>query len=235
MRIRVGVVAIAAGRVRDHAREGIAHVRVVRLVPERQDPAGDEHAAGDERDRSADALSSSMHPRCSCHELSNWHARGAAVNNRASPRSAALATEMHLSRTISARGSSGKRSRFCSAEGGYTLVVRTLLFLLAACSASDDVPAPVVSGVQPNHGPPGSSVIVTGDYFCGQPMNGSDEVDPVDCAFMGYVEFGTVHATSTQYADTSITTDVPEEAAGPVRVVVEVTGRISNDVTFVIE
>jgi len=104
------------------------------------------------------------------------------------------------------------------------------LVVVAGCSANDDVPAPQISSVTPNHAPVGATVIVTGSYFCQQPRT----EDPLACANMGVVLFGVTSATSTQYTDTSISAEVPG-GTGAVRVTVSSAGRPSNGVDFTIE
>jgi hypothetical protein len=106
-----------------------------------------------------------------------------------------------------------------------------VLALVSGCSANDDVPSPQVAAVTPNHAVPGTTVIVTGSYFCQQP--GTTE-DPLACEHPGSVMFGTTNGTSTQYTDTSITVEVPG-GAGRVDVVVISSGRASNGVQFMFD
>ena len=51
---------------------------------------------------------------------------------------------------------------------------RVYLALLVACScsASDDIPAPLISSVQPDSAPGGAVVVVNGSYFCQRPDTG---------------------------------------------------------------
>jgi hypothetical protein len=106
--------------------------------------------------------------------------------------------------------------------------------LLAAiafsCSANDDIPAPLISSVTPNHAPPGATVTVSGSYFCQQPTT----EDPLACANMGVVEFGVTSATTSQYTDTAIMVEVPN-ALGNVDITVNTGGRVSNTADFTID
>ena len=113
--------------------------------------------------------------------------------------------------------------------------VALAVMLLAACSANDDVPAPAVASVTPDHAAPGTAVVIAGSYFCQQPDDGSDDVDPLACKTMGTVEFGTDQVEPQQYTDTSITVDVPQASAGAVSVRVTVGGRASNGVDFTVD
>ena len=101
-----------------------------------------------------------------------------------------------------------------------------------ACSANDDIPAPLVSTVFPNHATPGSLVVVAGDYFCQRPNTGIE--DPT-CAAIGSVHFGIAPGTTTTWADTSITVEVPLGVTGGVDVSVTAAGRTSNTVAFTAE
>ncbi|HEY0250331.1 MAG TPA: IPT/TIG domain-containing protein [Kofleriaceae bacterium] len=103
--------------------------------------------------------------------------------------------------------------------------------LLAACSASDDVPSPQLSGIVPDHGAPGTIVMLSGQYFCQRGDNGQE--DPT-CDAAGVVEFGTVPGTTTTWADDAIMVEVPH-ATGQVDVTVSALGRLSNSVSFSID
>ena len=114
----------------------------------------------------------------------------------------------------------------------YAVGMRLAIALfVVGCSANDDVPSPQVAAVTPSHALSGSSVIVTGSYFCQQP--GTTE-DPLACEHVGTVLFGTTNGTSTQYTDTSITVEVPG-GAGTVQLVVSSGGRSSNGVQFMFD
>jgi hypothetical protein len=109
-----------------------------------------------------------------------------------------------------------------------------LIVLSGGCSASDDVPAPMVSSVSPDHAQPGVSIMILGDYFCQQPETDGD-VDPLACENMGIVEIGTVPSSTGLYTDQMITAEVPWLGAGSYAVSVSVAGRRSNGVTLVVD
>ncbi len=102
--------------------------------------------------------------------------------------------------------------------------------LLAACSANDDVPAPLISSITPNHGAPGTVVLIYGSYFCQRPQNGSNE-DP-NCQVAGTVHFGAVPGTPSSWQDTAIMIEVPLGITGQVDVQVIAMGKASNTVEF---
>ena len=112
------------------------------------------------------------------------------------------------------------------------VLLASLASAAAACSASDDVPAPVAGSLVPDHGVPGTIVDVSGAYFCQEPPTGSE--DPT-CASTGDVVFGTTPATPTTWADNAIMVEVPSTTAGDTDVAVEVRGRRSNTLTFTVE
>lgn len=101
--------------------------------------------------------------------------------------------------------------------------------MLAGCSANDDVPAPLISTVVPNHATPGAVVAVSGSYFCQKPNTGSE--DPT-CSVVGTVRFGQSPGTPTTWSDTAIMVEVPQGVAGPAEVSVTAAGRTSNVVAF---
>ncbi|HEY1555438.1 MAG TPA: IPT/TIG domain-containing protein [Kofleriaceae bacterium] len=104
--------------------------------------------------------------------------------------------------------------------------------LLAACSANDDVPSPIVAAVTPDQAAPGSEVLVTGSYFCQRPEGTTD--DP-NCDAEGTVTFGTVPATPTTWQDSAITVEVPLGIVGSAGVMVTADGKTSNSVGFTAE
>ncbi len=104
--------------------------------------------------------------------------------------------------------------------------------VLVACSANDDVPAPLVGSVTPGHAPPGAVVRIDGDYFCGPPPDGDN---PDACPFTGLVGLGTVPSISSLWTPTTIMVEVPTGQRGEVELVVIVAGRRSNDLDFVID
>jgi hypothetical protein len=114
-------------------------------------------------------------------------------------------------------------------------IAMLLAFAAAACTANDDVPAPAVAGVIPDHAGPGAVVVVNGSYFCQQTMPDQGEVDPLACANMGIVQFGSQPGIVQQYTDTSIMVAVPQAALGATQLSVSVAGRVSNTVDFTIE
>jgi hypothetical protein len=83
-----------------------------------------------------------------------------------------------------------------------------MIGLAASCTASDDVPAPMISAVNPEHAQPGVSVTIIGDFFCQQPETGG-EVDPLACANVGTVNFGPTPANVGMYTEHMITAEVP--------------------------
>jgi hypothetical protein len=102
------------------------------------------------------------------------------------------------------------------------------LVLVGACSQSDDVPAPHIASVNPAHGVAGSTVTVSGSDFCQQPVTTDD---PLACANVGVVSFGVAPTNTVEYADDSISVEVPN-GTGTVQVVVSSNGRSSNGVDF---
>ena len=81
-----------------------------------------------------------------------------------------------------------------------------LLLVLAACSANDDVPAPRIAGITPDHAPVGAFVMVTGDFFCAQPED--DEADPLACDVIGVLGFDAANASVSAYGNLSISAEV---------------------------
>ena len=106
---------------------------------------------------------------------------------------------------------------------------------LSACSGNDDVPAPVLGGVQPDHGMPGITVTVSGSYLCQQPQAGGSDIDPLACMHIGTVMFGTTPGGVLSYTDTMATVQVPALPSGAVDVGVSVAGRSSNHISFLVE
>src|SRR2546430_9690425 len=82
-----------------------------------------------------------------------------------------------------------------------------LALMFAGCTANDDIPAPMIANVVPNHAPPGQIVVIGGSYFCQRPKNGSDQ-DP-HCSAIGSVSFGMVPGTPTDWTDTATMVQVP--------------------------
>lgn len=109
------------------------------------------------------------------------------------------------------------------------------VLILGACSANDDVPAPALASITPDHASPGTVVMIAGSYFCQQPDSGSDDVDPLACKTTGTVEFGTDQVDAQQYTDTAIMVSVPQTRTGEVSVAVAVAGRVSNAIAFTVD
>jgi hypothetical protein len=86
----------------------------------------------------------------------------------------------------------------------------------------DAFPAPSITGLTPDHGLPGSSVVISGSGFR-SPQGAS------------YVEFGSTRATVTDWGLTGITCQVPDVAPGPVAVAVIVLGQVSNTWGFAVD
>lgn len=105
------------------------------------------------------------------------------------------------------------------------------MLFLAACSASDDFPAPQIASVSPQSAAPGSSVVISGNYFCHQ-----TEEDPgaQPCTMMGAIYFGSTLANALQYEETSITAEVPD-GMGTTDITLTVAGEQSNSASFSFE
>jgi IPT/TIG domain len=106
--------------------------------------------------------------------------------------------------------------------------------VLAACSANDDIPSPVLASATPSSANVGTIVTLSGSYLCQQP-EGSDDSDPLACAHTGAVMFGVTPANVTQYTDSSITALVPDMPAGDAQVSVATGGRETNSIDFTVE
>jgi hypothetical protein len=106
--------------------------------------------------------------------------------------------------------------------------------VLAACSANDDIPAPVLASATPSSANVGTIIMLSGSYLCQQP-EGSDDSDPLACAHTGAVAFGEMPANVTQYTDSSITAQVPDLPAGDTQVSVATGGRETNTIDFTVE
>jgi IPT/TIG domain len=108
----------------------------------------------------------------------------------------------------------------------------TLALALAGCSASNDIPSPLIASIVPDHGTPGAIVTIAGSYFCQLP-----DVNPDDptCPPAGTVNFGTLPATTTTWADDAIMVEVPQGPPSRPSVTVTASGRISNAIAFTID
>ena len=109
--------------------------------------------------------------------------------------------------------------------------LRLVLLVCAGCAANDDIPAPLIASIVPDHATAGAIVMIAGSYFCQRPNNGQE--DPT-CDTAGTVDFGTVPGIATTWADDAIMVEVPH-ATGGVDVSVTAAGRISNSVSFTVE
>jgi uncharacterized protein (TIGR03437 family) len=108
-----------------------------------------------------------------------------------------------------------------------------MVALACGCNTGGDIPSPMIASITPNHASPGAAVLISGDYFCQQP--GADEVDPLACANMGTVAFGTTPATVGMYSEQMIAVDVPGLEPKSYSVTVSVAGHRSNAVAFTVD
>jgi hypothetical protein len=108
------------------------------------------------------------------------------------------------------------------------------LWIAMSCSAGDDVPSPVITTILPDRAMPGTSILVSGFYFCGQP-DADDEEAPFDCHNIGSVMFDGAPTSSNSYEDHQIMVIMPELGAGVVSVQVAVSARRSNIVELIVE
>ena len=106
-----------------------------------------------------------------------------------------------------------------------------LVVAMLGCSANDDIPAPLISSLNPNHGPAGGVIMVAGQYFCQQPPG----EDPACDSAAGTVSFDAAPGIVSAYTDTSIMVEVPTGLSGHVTVRVTAAGRTSNAATFTVE
>ena len=115
---------------------------------------------------------------------------------------------------------------------------RSAIAILVAvgCTGNDDIHAPRIAAVTPTRATIGTSIVLTGNYFCQQPeVHGDDEVDPLGCEHVGNVQFGASPVGTDSYTDTMIVVEVPDTPAGPIQLRVGVAGRTSNSVELTIE
>jgi hypothetical protein len=105
-----------------------------------------------------------------------------------------------------------------------------MVLVLVACSASDDIPAPRIAAISPDHAPVGAVVMITGEYFCQLPME--EGVEDSTCDVIGTVQFGTAPGTPSMWSDTQIMVEVPQAPLGHLDVSVTAKGRTSNHVDF---
>ncbi|HEY6180375.1 MAG TPA: IPT/TIG domain-containing protein [Kofleriaceae bacterium] len=130
----------------------------------------------------------------------------------------------------------GKSVELCMAcrEVAIVGLLTSLAGSVVACSINDDVPAPAISAVTPDHGVPGTLVTVTGSYLCQQPRGNNDD-NPLACAHVGTLLFDTLPASASAYGDAAVTAEVPALPVGRSSVAVAVAGRSSNRLGFVVE
>jgi hypothetical protein len=110
-----------------------------------------------------------------------------------------------------------------------------VILVLAACSSNDDIPAPQIAGVVPDHGLAGTIVTVDGSYLCQEPPPTPD--DPMfPCNTDGVITFDQTPANATSaWTDTGVMVQVPDGATGTVQVTASMTGRTSNGVSFTVD
>lgn len=115
-------------------------------------------------------------------------------------------------------------------------LVPLLAVVHVACSANDDVPAPAIASVSPARAMIGSAIAISGSGFCQQPLeDDGDEQDPLACAHVGTVQFGTASVSPVEYADTVVTAVIPDLPPGAIEVRISVAGRATNAVSLTIE
>ena len=110
-----------------------------------------------------------------------------------------------------------------------------ICLMLAGCLSNDDIPAPKIASVTPEHATPGTVVTIDGMHFCQQPHSENADEDPFACRQMGSVQFDSVPATVGLYSDMRLMLEVPQLDPGEVRVSVVVSGRVSNVIAFTID
>jgi hypothetical protein len=109
-----------------------------------------------------------------------------------------------------------------------------LFTFMAGCSAGDDVPAPIIASIVPDHASPGTAVTIQGDWFCGQPEPDGEEA-PLACANIGTVTFGETPTNIGTYTDHMIIAEVPDLAPASYAVAISVAGRRSNTRSFLVD
>jgi hypothetical protein len=117
--------------------------------------------------------------------------------------------------------------------------VRIVLGIAVAslgCTAGDDIHTPSIASVNPTRATIGTSIVVSGSYFCAQVEPAvPDDIDPLACKNIGTVQFGSLPVSASQYTDTEITVPVPDVSPGSIQLRVSVSGRTSNQVSFTVE
>lgn len=104
------------------------------------------------------------------------------------------------------------------------------------CTGNDDIHAPSIASVNPHRAVAGTSILVSGSYFCQQVEASSpDDIDPLACEHVGTVQFGSTPVVPNDYGDTAIVVLVPNIALGSVQLRVSVGARTSNAVSFTVE
>jgi hypothetical protein len=102
-----------------------------------------------------------------------------------------------------------------------------LVVALFGCSANDDIPSPLIASLNPDHGPAGAVIMVSGQYFCQAPVG-----DDPACDTIGTVSFNAVPGIVSAYTDDSIMVEVPAGNVGHVTVRVTAAGKTSNAAGF---
>jgi hypothetical protein len=107
--------------------------------------------------------------------------------------------------------------------------------VVPGCSANDDIPAPQLAGVVPDHAAVGSIVVIDGSYLCQEPSPAPD--DPMfACSSDGTIAFDQAFASATTgWTDTGVMVEVPLVASGPVEIIASHAGKTSNAVSFTID
>ena len=117
--------------------------------------------------------------------------------------------------------------------------MRSIAFamLLAACPANDELPAPRLISIVPDRGVPGVVVTVTGSDLCQIAHEEDDEGTPLVCPDSdGAIYFGSFLGTAlSSWEDTMLMIEVPESPPGEVDLRVQVKGKTTNSLDFVVE
>jgi hypothetical protein len=107
-----------------------------------------------------------------------------------------------------------------------------LVVAMLGCSANEDIPAPLIASLNPNHGPAGAVIMIAGQYFCQAPQ--AEDSQACDSA-TGTVSFDAAPGIVSAYTDTAIMVEVPTGLSGHVTVRVTAAGKTSNAAGFTAE